>query len=157
MIKVENFCKAYDGSVAVNNLSFEVQSGQVLGLVGPNGAGKTTTLRSLTGIIPSSGGHLSVDGFCLEAEPLEVKRRTAYVPDDPQLFHDLSVEQHLAFTASAYRVPDPTERIATLLDEFELEFKRHTAAADLSRGMHRNWRSAALTFTTRQRCCSTNQ
>jgi ABC-2 type transport system ATP-binding protein len=135
MIKVANFCKAYDTSVAVNNLSFEVHSEQVLGLVGPNGAGKTTTLRAITGIIPSSGGQLQVAGFDLEQQPQEVKRRTAYVPDDPQLFHDLTVEQHLAFTASVYGVQGATEKIAQLLAEFELEFKRHTPAADLSRGM----------------------
>jgi len=135
MIKVVNFCKAYDTSVAVNNLSFDVQPGQVLGLVGPNGAGKTTTLRAITGIIPSSGGQLQVAGYDLQDQPQEVKRHIAYVPDDPQLFHDLTVEQHLAFTASVYAVNDATEKISQLLGEFDLEFKRHTPAADLSRGM----------------------
>jgi ABC-2 type transport system ATP-binding protein len=135
MIKVNNFRKAYGESVAVKDLSFTVEAGQVLGLIGANGAGKTTTLRAITGIIPSSGGLIRVAGFDLANDPLAVKQRTAYVPDDPQLFHDLSVEQHLAFTASAYGVSDPTEKIGTLLDRFELEFKRHTAASDLSRGM----------------------
>lgn len=135
MIQVANFCKAYDTSIAVKDLTFEVSGGQVMGLVGPNGAGKTTTLRAITGIIPSSGGRLQVAGFDLAQQPQEVKRRTAYVPDDPQLFHDLTVEQHLAFTASIYGVEGATEKIAGLLEEFDLEFKRHTPAADLSRGM----------------------
>ena len=91
MIEVANFCKCYDSTVAVRGITFGVQPGQVLALVGPNGAGKTTTLRTLTGIIPASDGSLSVDGFELQQNPLEVKQRTAYVPDDPQLFHDLTV------------------------------------------------------------------
>lgn len=135
MIQVSNFCKAYDNALAVNDLSFEVESGQVLGLVGPNGAGKTTTLRALLGIIPSSGGRLEVAGFDLATNPIQVKQRAAYVPDDPQLFHDLSVEQHLAFAASAYAVEDAEAKIDRLLERFQLEAKRHTPAADLSRGM----------------------
>ena len=135
MIHVTNFCKAYDRALAVSNLSFEVQSGQVLGLVGPNGAGKTTTLRALPGIIPSSGGTLRVADYDLAEQPLQVKQHAAYVPDDPQLFHDLTVEQHLTFTASAYVVDDAKEKIDRLLRRFDLEKKRHTPAADLSRGM----------------------
>lgn len=135
MIDVQEFCKAYDNHVAVTGLSFQVKPGQVLGLVGPNGAGKTTTLRSLCGIVPPSGGRISIGGCTLADEPLDLKRKAAYVPDDPQLFHDLSVEQHLAFTASAYEVSDADRKIAELLGQFDLEFKRHSPAADLSRGM----------------------
>ena len=135
VIEVVDFSKAYDSTVAVRGISFHVAPGQVLGLVGPNGAGKTTTLRALTGIIPSSGGQLRIAGFDLDRDPLEVKRRTAYVPDDPQLFHDLTVQQHLTFVASVYGVDDPSDKIASLLQEFDLDFKRRTRAADLSRGM----------------------
>ena len=135
MIEVSEFCKVYDDTIAVRGLSFNVQPGQVLGLVGRNGAGKTTTLRAMTGIIPASVGQLSVDGFDIASDPIEVKKRTAYVPDDPQLFSDLSVEQHLKFQASVYDVADPTQEIARLLEMFELEPKRHTAASGLSRGM----------------------
>ncbi|MEM7311566.1 MAG: ABC transporter ATP-binding protein [Planctomycetota bacterium] len=135
MIEISNFCKAYDCHVAVNDLSVQVEPGQILGLVGPNGAGKTTTLRAITGIIPSSGGEIRVAGFNLANDPLQVKQRTAYVPDDPQLFHDLTVEQHLAFTASVYNVSDAETKSNQLLKEFNLEFKRNAPAADLSRGM----------------------
>ncbi len=135
MIEIVGFCKAYDSTVAVAELSLRVEAGQVMGLIGPNGAGKTTTLRALAGIIPASGGKLRVAGFDLDDTPLEVKRRTAYVPDDPQLFHDLTVEQHLLFVASVYGIDDPEKKIAFLLGQFDLEFKRHTRAANLSRGM----------------------
>lgn len=135
MIEVIDFRKAYDNTLAVAGLSFRVEPGQVLGLVGPNGAGKTTILRALTGIIPSSGGQLRIAGFDLDHDPIQVKQRVAYVADDPQLFQDLTVEQHLTLTASIYGTDRSAERIASLLNEFDLEFKRHTPAADLSRGM----------------------
>jgi len=135
MIEVSRFSKIYDATAAVTNLSFHVAAGEILGLVGPNGAGKTTTLRALTGILPSSGGHLRVGGFDLDQSSLQVKRRVAYVPDDPQLFPDLSVEQHLVFVASVYEVAHPDARISSLLQTFELASKRHTRAGELSRGM----------------------
>jgi len=135
VIEVIDFRKAYGSTVAVAGLSFHVAPGQVLGLVGPNGAGKTTTLRALTGIIPASGGRLRVAGFDMDEAPLEVKQRTAYVPDDPQLFQDLTVEQHLAFVASVYGLDKPDEKIDDLLEQFDLAFKRRARAGDLSRGM----------------------
>ncbi len=135
MIDVVNFCKVYDSTVAVSGLSFHVAAGQVLGLIGPNGVGKTTTLRALTGIIPSSGGELRVAGFDVDNAPLEAKRRSAYVPDDPQLFSDLTIQQHLTFVASVYGVEDLGQKAAQLLEQFDLGFKRHTRASDLSRGM----------------------
>lgn len=135
MIEVNNFCKAYDDAIAVQSLSFSLQPGEVLGLVGRNGAGKTTTLRALTGIIPPSGGSLCVDGYSIAESPIELKRRTAYVPDDPQLFSDLTVEQHLSFQASVYGIKNPDADVANLLEMFELETKRHSLASALSRGM----------------------
>ena len=135
MIRVESFTKLYENAVAVDQLCFEVQPGQVLGLVGRNGAGKTTTLKSISGIIPVSGGKLFVADFEVNHDPISVKQRSAYVPDDPQLFNDLSVEQHLIFTAGLYGISNPFERIAELLDIFELSEKRHTPGSGLSRGM----------------------
>ena len=135
MIRVDSFTKLYENAVAVDQLSFEVKPGQVLGLVGRNGAGKTTTLKSISGIIPVSGGKLFVEDYEVNAEPIAVKQRSAYVPDDPQLFNDMSVEQHLIFTAGLYGISEPFDTISELLDTFELTDKRHTPASDLSRGM----------------------
>lgn len=135
MIDVANFSKAYEKNVAVHDLSFHLLPGQVLGLVGRNGAGKTTTLRALTGIIPASAGSIRVAGFDILSHPVDVKRNAVYVPDDPRLFEDLTVQQHLQFQASVYGIDDPSHRIAELLDLFELEPKRHAAASSLSRGM----------------------
>lgn len=135
MIEVRNFGKAYDTAIAVQDLTFSVQPGQILGLIGRNGAGKTTTLRAITGIIPFGDGTVCVDGRDLCEHPIAVKQQTAYVPDDPQLFEDLSVEQHLTFQASVYGVSSPGAEITRLLEMFELESKRHTRASGLSRGM----------------------
>jgi len=139
VISLNQFSKCYDGSngsaIAVSELSLKVQPGQVLGLVGRNGAGKTSTLKSIAGILSISGGTIEVDGFDVFRNPVDAKQRTAYVPDDPELFHDLTVEQHLQFVASIYQIQSPGPRISELLADFELESKRHSPAKDLSRGM----------------------
>ncbi len=135
MIKVENYHKAYRETIAVAGLSFEVQPGQVLGMVGPNGAGKTTTLRTISGIIPLTQGHISVGGFDIEKQGKQAKSLLAYIPDEPHLFDALSVSEHLQFFAAAYGV-EKFEAIAVeLLEQFELTEKKDTPAQELSRGM----------------------
>ena len=135
MIRIHDFHKAFADQIAVRGVDFEVASGEILGIIGPNGAGKTTTMRALAGIISPSRGRLSVAGFDVEGEPIAAKRNLAFVPDDPPLFHDMTVEEHLAFYASVYRVADATEKAHRLLEEFELAAKTRTPASDLSRGM----------------------
>jgi len=135
VISVTQFHKAYEGVPAVEGISFDVLPGQIIGVVGPNGAGKTTTMRSLAAIIPPTSGSLQVAGFDVESEPVSVKQRLAYVPDDPSLFPNLTVNDHLAFTAAAYKVDDADRKASVLLEQFELDQKRDAAAKDLSRGM----------------------
>lgn len=135
MIRVSNFSKWYDKTLAVDELSFELAPGSVLGMVGQNGAGKTTTLRSLAGIIPPTSGLLSVHGFDVVREPTQAKKHVAYVPDEPKLFDYLTVWEHLRFYASAFRVPSWTTKAEQLLDIFELQEKRNSTASELSRGM----------------------
>jgi ABC-2 type transport system ATP-binding protein len=135
LLSVRDFHKAYDGTVAVSGLTFDVLPGQVLGLLGPNGAGKTTTLRAISGIIAPTHGRLVVAGHDVAAEPVAAKSRLAYVPDDPRLFDALTVWEHLEFIAAAYRVPDWAGRGAALLEQFELADRKGTPAGELSRGM----------------------
>src|ERR1700704_3643410 len=104
MIEVAGLTKLYGDFVAVNELSFSVQPGQVLGLVGPNGAGKTTTLRCLSGIIPPTRGRLAICGVDLASDPISAKRQLAFFNDEPRLFDYLTVQQHLVFTARIYQV-----------------------------------------------------
>ena len=135
VIDVSNFQKEYRDLVAVDDLSFSVGPGEILGLVGPNGAGKTTTLRSICGIVPPNRGRLSVGGFDIVKTPVEAKRCLAYIPDEPKLFDALTIWEHLEFTASAYEVKDFAERAEALLEAFQLLDKRATLAQELSRGM----------------------
>lgn len=121
--------------MAVKNLDFEVMPGQILGLVGANGAGKTTTLRTLSGIIAPSKGRLSIAGHDIVSDSVGAKRCLGYIPDDPRLFDTLTVWEHLAFTAAAYRIVDFESTAESLLRLFELTKKSDTLARDLSRGM----------------------
>jgi len=135
VISVTDFHKVYEKTVAVRGLTFEVQPGQILGLVGPNGAGKTTTMRAIAGILPPTDGELLIAGHNVVSDAVEAKRNLAYVPDDPRLFDSLSVWEHLEFIASAYNVENLDEAGAELLELFELTPKRNALAHGLSRGM----------------------
>jgi ABC-2 type transport system ATP-binding protein len=135
MIVVTGLTKRYGNFTAVNDLSFTVQPGEVMGLVGPNGAGKTTTLRCATGIIPPTAGTLQVAGVDLATDPVGAKRQLAFFPDEPRLFDHLTVRQHLAFIAKIYGVPGTDARAEALLAELEIADKADQLPAELSRGM----------------------
>src|SRR5438876_6786987 len=135
MIEVAGLTKLYGEFVAVNELSFSVQPGEVLGLVGPNGAGKTTTLRCLSGIIPPTRGAIRICGHDLATAPIAAKRQLAFVNDEPRLFDYLTVEQHLTFTARIYQVRDYAPLASQLLEELELAQKKSALPGELSRGM----------------------
>jgi ABC-2 type transport system ATP-binding protein len=135
MIEVDELVKTYGTVQAVQGLSFTVRKGEVLGLVGPNGAGKTTTLRCMTGIIPPTSGRVRIAGFDLMAQPLDAKRRLAFVPDEPRLFDYLTSWDHMIITSRLYGVEDGADRAKLLLDEFELGDRRDSYPSELSRGM----------------------
>jgi ABC-2 type transport system ATP-binding protein len=97
MIEVQNLTKRYGPTLAVSEVSFEAQKGEVLGFLGPNGAGKTTTMRVITGYLPPSEGRVRVAGFDVVEEPLEAKRRTGYLPETPPVYPDMTVNEYLAF------------------------------------------------------------
>jgi ABC-2 type transport system ATP-binding protein len=135
MIDAEGLTKTYGSLAAVSDLSFRVESGEVLGLVGPNGAGKTTTLRCLVGVIPPTRGEIRICGYSLSREPLAAKRNIAFLPDEPRLFDYLTVKEHLQFTARIYGVHDFQMPADVLLAELELREKADALPAELSRGM----------------------
>ncbi len=99
MISVENLTKRYDKATAIADVTFSVERGEVLGLLGPNGAGKTTTMRAITGYLPPSEGRVTVDGFDIFEEPLEVRRRIGYLPESPPLYPEMTVVGYLRFVA----------------------------------------------------------
>ncbi|MBI3666038.1 MAG: ATP-binding cassette domain-containing protein [Acidobacteria bacterium] len=121
MIKVEGLTKRYGRTIAVNNISFEVEKGQIVGFLGPNGAGKTTTMRVLTCFLPPTEGRASVAGFDVMKQPLEVKRRIGYLPESPPLYPEMEVYEYLTFVGRIKgvaksdirrRVSEVTERCA---------------------------------------------
>jgi ABC-2 type transport system ATP-binding protein len=135
MIDVAGLTKLYGSLAAVQDLSFNVAPGEILGLVGPNGAGKTTTLRSLAGIIPPTAGSIAIAGHDLRTDPLPAKALLAFIPDEPHLFDYLTVREHLQFVCRLYRRADGLARIDPLLEELELGDKQDALASELSRGM----------------------
>jgi ABC-2 type transport system ATP-binding protein len=97
MIKVEGLTKRYGRTLAVNNISFEVDKGQVVGFLGPNGAGKTTTMRVLTCFLPPTAGTARLAGYDVLEQPLEVKRHIGYLPETPPLYPEMEVAEYLTF------------------------------------------------------------
>ncbi len=135
MVQVEGLTKLYGEFTAVNELSFSIQPGEVVGLVGPNGAGKTTTLRCLAGIIPPTRGTVRVCGHDLATDAMAAKKQLAFFTDEPRLFDYLTVWQHLNFVARIYQVADYENTGKELLEELELANKREALPGELSRGM----------------------
>lgn len=105
MIQVEHLTKRYGPTVAVSDVSFEVQKGEVLGFLGPNGAGKTTTMRVITGYLPPTEGKVTVAGFDVLDAPIEAKRRTGYLPESPPIYPEMTVTEYLGFVARIKAVP----------------------------------------------------
>jgi ABC-2 type transport system ATP-binding protein len=134
-LSLEHFQRSYGDVTAVADLSFTVEGGEIVGLIGPNGAGKTTTLRALAGILRPTAGRLRIDGVDIAENPIEAKRRLAFMPDEPHLFEYLTVEEHLRLTARLYGVSGIESRSASLLAELELTGKEKALPGELSRGM----------------------
>ena len=99
MIQVEDLTKCYGLRTAIDNISFEVARGEILGFLGPNGAGKTTTMRVLTGFFPATSGRAVVAGFDVFEQPLEAKKRIGYLPENPPVYTEMTVDSYLRFVA----------------------------------------------------------
>jgi ABC-2 type transport system ATP-binding protein len=135
MIRVSRLVKMYGRFTAVNDLSFDVAPGEIVGLLGPNGAGKTSTLRCIVGIHAPTSGEIAIDGHSIVREPVAAKRQIAFMADEPHLFDYLTVMEHLRLTARIYQVADVDRRAPALLDELQLSSRANALPAELSRGM----------------------
>ncbi len=111
MIEVEHLTKRYGPVTAVNDVSFQVNQGEILGFLGPNGAGKTTTMRVLTGYMPATEGRCKVAGFDVFEQPIEAKRRIGYLPETPPLYLDMTVREYLHFVAKIKGVPSKERKL----------------------------------------------
>jgi ABC-2 type transport system ATP-binding protein len=136
MIKVAGLTKRYGPTTAVNNISFEVDRGEIVGFLGPNGAGKTTTMRILTGFLPPTTGTASVAGYDVMEQPLEVKKHIGYLPETPPLYPEMEVVEYLDFVARLKGIPsgDVSSRIDSVLERCALGNVRHKIIGHLSRG-----------------------
>ena len=135
MISISHLTKRYGQLTAVDDFSFDVQPGEIVGLIGPNGAGKTSTLRCIVGIQRPTSGTVTIGGHDIVDDPVEAKRRLAFMADEPYLFEYLTVAEHLQLTARIYGVRDVETRAAALLDELDLADKKNALPNELSRGM----------------------
>ena len=136
MIHVENLTKYYKDLCAVDQITFDIHKGEILGLLGPNGAGKTTTLRMLTGFLRPSSGNVRVKDFDIETQPVEIKNLIGYLPESAPLYHDMIVYDYLDYVAAirAIAAQDKLGRIKYLADLCGLNEVMHQPIAELSKG-----------------------
>jgi ABC-2 type transport system ATP-binding protein len=136
MITVQHLTKRYGTHMAIEDVSFDVKQGEILGFLGPNGAGKTTTMRIITCFMPPSEGTVQVAGFdCLE-RPQEVKQRIGYLPESPPLYQELTVTEYLKFVGQLKRLPPSRVpgRMAKVIEQLGLGSVRHRVIGHLSKG-----------------------
>jgi ABC-2 type transport system ATP-binding protein len=136
VIEVQHLTKRYGRITAVEDVSFRVERGEILGFLGPNGAGKTTTMRILTGYMPATEGKAVVAGFDVFDQPVEAKRRTGYLPETPPLYPDMSVIEYLTFVAKIKGVPaaDRAQRVKAVMERTRVTDMADRLCSKLSKG-----------------------
>lgn len=136
MIKVENLVKSYGNHVAVDDLSFTVEKGQVYGFLGPNGAGKSTTMNIMTGYLAATSGRVEIHGYDILTQPEEAKRCIGYLPEVPPLYQDMTVMEYLLFAAELKKVAkkERKEQIQEILQMVELKDVENRLIRNLSKG-----------------------
>ncbi len=136
MIEVRGLTKKYGTFTAVDDISFTVEKGQILGFLGPNGAGKTTTMRILTGYLPPTSGTALVAGYDVQEQSMEVRKRIGYLPESPPLYNDMTVREYVDFCAALKGVPGNkrAEAVAATLEKCGLEDRVNQLIGTLSKG-----------------------
>jgi ABC-2 type transport system ATP-binding protein len=136
VIEVQHLTKRYGRVTAVDDVSFRVERGEILGFLGPNGAGKTTTMRILTGYMPATEGKAIVAGFDVFDQPIEAKRRTGYLPETPPLYPDMTVHEYLQFVAKVKGVlsADRKVRVRTAMERTRIDDMADRLCSKLSKG-----------------------
>ncbi len=138
MLKIKNLIKSYDGKTnAVNNVSFEINSGEIFGFIGHNGAGKTTTIKCVVGLLPFEKGEIEINGISVKKNPLEAKCQMVYIPDNPDLYDSLTGIQFLNFICDIYAIAKDVrnEEIKKYADMFEITKNLGDAISSYSHGM----------------------
>lgn len=138
MLEVKNFKKKYNnGKLAVDNISFSVNNGEIFGFLGPNGAGKSTTIKAIVGLIKKSSGEINIDGIRLEDDPLLYKNKFSYLADNPDLFDKFTGVEYINFVSDIYGIDEKTrdERLNTYLDYFDIRQAMVDLISSYSHGM----------------------
>ena len=137
MICVSHLTKKYGRITAVDDISFEVQQGEIVGYLGPNGAGKSTTLKMLVGLLQPTSGEISVAGYSAETELLELKQCIGYVPEEAQLYEHLTLVEHLQLMGRLYHVEEVliAQKITDLAKLFDMEAQANQRISGFSQGM----------------------
>jgi ABC-2 type transport system ATP-binding protein len=125
VVSVRNLTKSYGSLIAVNNLSFEINEGEIYGLLGPNGAGKTTTLKVLMGLLDPDSGVTEIFGINTVTDPIEVKKRVGYVPEELSLYESLTAQELIDFVASIREIPEKTANRRAVEISRALDFSQH--------------------------------
>ncbi len=131
---VKNVTKMYGSQAAVDNISFEVKKGEILGFLGPNGAGKTTTMKIITCFIPQTKGSVKVCGFDTATNSKEVRQRIGYLPEHNPLYLDMYVKEYLLFVAGLHKVVKPKAAVAEMIERTGLTREQHKLIGSLSKG-----------------------
>ncbi len=136
MIEVKNLTKQYGGIRAIDDVSFSVEKGEILGFLGPNGAGKTTTMRILTCFMRPTSGTVTIAGFDTLKSSLEVRKRIGYLPENPPLYDDMTVTAYLSFVAEIKKIPSALcrEKTGKVIEICGLEEVRNRAIGNISKG-----------------------
>lgn len=133
-IKIQNVTKFYGEQKALNEVSFEIPTGQIVGFLGPNGAGKSTMMKIITCFIPSSGGKAEVCGMDVMEESIEVRKKVGYLPEHNPLYLDMYVKEFLEFVAGVYKLKNKKERVAEMIEMVGLQKEQHKKIVELSKG-----------------------
>src|SRR5215467_5973867 len=133
-IEVKNLLKVYGEQKAVNNISFNVNRGEIVGFLGPNGAGKSTTMKIITGYLQQDGGDAFVSDISVNKEPLVTKKKIGYLPESNALYYDMYVKEYLDFIASVHHVTTPKKRIGEVIELTGLTVEQKKKIGQLSKG-----------------------
>ncbi|MBV6483641.1 MAG: putative ABC transporter ATP-binding protein YxlF [Flavobacteriales bacterium] len=133
-IEVKNVSKIYGEQKALDNVSFNIEPGQIVGFLGPNGAGKSTMMKIITCFIPQTEGQIKVCGFDVTEQPIDVKRHVGYLPEHNPLYLDMYVKEYLDFTAGVYKIANKKERIKEMIEMVGLTIEQNKKIGALSKG-----------------------
>ncbi|MAY85007.1 MAG: gliding motility-associated ABC transporter ATP-binding subunit GldA [Flavobacteriales bacterium] len=133
-IKVQNVSKLYGEQKALDQVSFEVKAGEIVGFLGPNGAGKSTMMKIITAFLPATEGKVEVNGLDVNEDPLKIKSQIGYLAEQNPLYYDMYVKEYLQFTAGIYKIDNVKERIAEMIQLVGLEKEQHKKIGALSKG-----------------------